>query len=108
MPRFAVITCIAVFTLALAIAATACGSGSDAGAKGGVTIEPAATNTATIRTGGKPEAPPATATVACRRKHRDRSATAGANGRTRRNGNARRAAHIRRKRRAQRGPLDRR
>ena len=61
MSRLAAIGCFAVFTLA--IAATACGSGSDAGAKGGVTIEPAASSTATIRTGGKPAAPPATATT---------------------------------------------
>jgi hypothetical protein len=63
MHRSAAFAC-AVAALMFALAAAACGSGSNAGARGGVTIEPlvSVTSIAAVPTGGKPAAPPAVAT----------------------------------------------
>ena len=65
MQRPAAFAC-AVAALAIALAAAACGSDSNAGASGGVTIEPvvSVTSVVAVPTGGKPAAPPPAATGA--------------------------------------------
>ncbi|MEK7692777.1 MAG: hypothetical protein AAB349_01130, partial [Chloroflexota bacterium] len=62
MQRPAAFAC-AVAALAIALAAAACGSDSNAGARGGVTIEPvvSVTSVVAVPTGGKPAAPPTSA-----------------------------------------------
>ena len=60
MQRFATFALFAVLAPALVVGAMACGSGSSARAKGGVTIEPLGSSTAVVAavpTGGKPAAP---------------------------------------------------
>ena len=64
MHRIPAFASFAVVVLALGVGAVACGSGSSARAKGGVTIEPLASSTAlVVPTGGKPADPAPTPTV---------------------------------------------